>query len=56
VLKKVAGEGVNGAHILCQDEPLASLRYLDCFCLELENSKNVSQRATWNFGKATGFL
>jgi len=44
------------AHILCECEALASLRYMDLgfFFLEPENIKNISVRAIWNFSKATG--
>ena len=43
-------------HILCEYEAVASLRYmhLGFFFLELEDIKNISMGAIWNFSKATG--
>jgi hypothetical protein len=54
--RKCGTEDETSAHILCRCEALASLRhaYLGSFFLEPENTKNVSLRAIWNFGKATG--
>jgi len=44
------------AHILCEYEAFASLRYmhLGSFFFELEDIKNISVGAIWNFSKATG--
>ena len=44
------------AHILCECEALASLRYihLGSFFLELEDIKNISVGAIWIFSKVTG--
>jgi hypothetical protein len=54
--RRCGAEEETSAHILCEGESLASLRhtYLGSFFLELEDIKNVSLGAIWNFSEATG--
>jgi hypothetical protein len=54
--RKCGAEDETSAHILCQYEALALLRYayLGSFFLEPDNIKNVVLGAIWNFGKVTG--
>ena len=49
-------EDENSAHILCECEALASLRYvyLGSFFLYPEDIKSISLGAIWNFSKVTG--
>jgi hypothetical protein len=44
------------AHILCESEALAALRYryLGSFFLEPEDIKSISLGDIWSFGKAAG--
>jgi len=55
--RRCGAEDETSAHILCEGEALASLRYayLGCF-LEREDIKNISLGAIWNFSKVTGLL
>ena len=54
--RKCGVKNETSAHILCECEVLASLRYayLGSFFLEPEDIKGISLRAIWNFSKVTG--
>ena len=56
--RKCGTEGETSVHILCECEPLASLRhsYLGAFFLDPEDIRKLSTGAIWNFAKGTGFL
>jgi hypothetical protein len=49
-------EDETSAHILCECEALATLRHvhLGSSFLELEDIKNISPGAIWNFSKVMG--
>jgi hypothetical protein len=55
-LCRCGSEEETSAHILCECEALASLRYvyLGSFFLEPEDIKNLSLGAIWNCSKTTG--
>jgi hypothetical protein len=54
--RKLGVEEETSAHILCECEALASLRYmhLGSFFLVPEDIKSINLGAIWNFSKATG--
>jgi hypothetical protein len=54
--RRCGGEDETSAHILCECEALASLRYayLGSFFLEPEDIKSIHLGAIWNFSKVTG--
>ena len=54
--RRCAAEEVTSAHILCECEPLTSLRhtYLDSFFLDPEDVRSLSLGKIWNFSKEIG--
>jgi hypothetical protein len=54
--RKCGTEGETSVHILCECEPLASLRhsYLGSFFLDPADIRKLSTGAIWNFGKEQG--
>jgi hypothetical protein len=56
--RKCVTEEDTSVHILCEREPLASLRhaYLDSFFLDPEDMRELNMEDIWNFAKGTGLL
>jgi hypothetical protein len=54
--RKCGDKEETSAHILCEFEALAALRYryLGSFFLEPEDIKSLSMGAIWSFSKAAG--
>jgi hypothetical protein len=58
ICRKCGTEEETSVHILCECEPLSSLRhaYLGSLFLDPEDIKELGMGAIWNFAKETGFL
>jgi len=58
ICRKCGTEEETSAHVLCECEALASLRYtyLGSFFLDPEDIRVLGMGVIWNFAKGTGFL